>query len=80
MPIHHKDRNSIRRYLKRIAAARPSVPGVPSSGGPLPEMRIPMNPGQGKAEIDTNACPAGINVSDAKMGVINVHRHQFHGD
>ncbi|KOF12434.1 transposase [Ensifer adhaerens] len=33
-----------------------------------------------KSEIDTNAYPAGIKVSDAEMDAINIHRHQFHGD
>lgn len=33
-----------------------------------------------KSEIDTNAYPAGIKVSDAEMDAINIQRHQFHGD
>lgn len=33
-----------------------------------------------KSEIDTNAYPAGIKVSDAEMNAINIQRHQFHGD
>lgn len=33
-----------------------------------------------KSEIDTNAYPAGVKVSDAEMDAINIHRHQFHGD
>jgi hypothetical protein len=33
-----------------------------------------------KSEIDTNAYPAGIKVSDAEMDTINIQRHQFHGD
>lgn len=33
-----------------------------------------------KSEIDTNAYPAGIKVSDAQMDAINIQRHKFHGD
>jgi len=33
-----------------------------------------------KSEIDTNAYPAGIKVSDAEMDAVNIYRHQFHGD
>jgi hypothetical protein len=33
-----------------------------------------------KSEIDTNAYPAGVKVSDAEMDAININRHQFHGD
>jgi hypothetical protein len=33
-----------------------------------------------KSEIDNNAYPAGIKVTNAEMEAINIQRHQFHGD
>ncbi len=33
-----------------------------------------------QAEIDTNAYPAGVKVTDAEMDEINIRRHDFHGE
>lgn len=33
-----------------------------------------------QSEIDTNAYPAGVKVTDAEMDEINIRRHQFHGE
>jgi Rhodopirellula transposase DDE domain len=33
-----------------------------------------------QCEIDPNAYPAGVKVTDAEMDAINIHRHEFHGD
>ena len=33
-----------------------------------------------QCEIDPNAYPAGVKVSDAEMNAINIQRHEFHGD
>ncbi len=33
-----------------------------------------------QCEIDPNAYPAGVNVTDAEMDAINIYRHDFHGD
>lgn len=33
-----------------------------------------------RAELDTNAYPAGIKVSDAEIAALAIHRHDFHGD
>jgi hypothetical protein len=29
---------------------------------------------------DSNICPAGVKVSGAEIGAINIQRHEFHGD
>jgi hypothetical protein len=33
-----------------------------------------------KAELDTNAYPAGVKITDAQMQQLNLQRHDFHGD
>jgi hypothetical protein len=33
-----------------------------------------------RCELDTNAYPKGIKITDAEMKALNLHRHDFHGE
>jgi hypothetical protein len=33
-----------------------------------------------RSEIDRGSYPAGIKISDTQMALLNIERHQFHGD
>jgi hypothetical protein len=35
---------------------------------------------QVRCELDTNAYPKGVKVTDAEMKTLNLHRHDFHGE